>query len=380
MRTLNPELLKVTIEKTVAEDTAESRIGGICFAVSQEGKPVYRGFFGALDAAGSLPVTDKTVFRLASMSKPITAVAALMVRDRGLFDLDDEVAEYLPAYRKMTVGTVDGAGNPVAVKEAQTPITLHHLLTHTSGIACGEFSGKLAVFMTEEDRRTVRNTVAFYAGMPLSFEPFSAQAYSGTGAFDVLVGVIEQVTGEPYDRFLAENLFDPLGMTDTTFAPTREQWARMIDMHDRVNEKSAVGRTVPGCVFENYPPTHFLGGAGLASTLADYTRFAEMLLGGGELDGVRVLREESVKEMGQAHVPAAIMPGSERWGLGVRVIVGGNTLPVGAFGWSGAYGTHFWVDPVNRLTAVMMKNSRHDGGSGNRSARRFEADVYASLA
>ena len=170
-------------------------------------------------------------------------------------------------------------------------------------------------------------------------------------------------------------------MVDPTFAPTPEQWERMIPMHDRVEEKSVVKPTKPGTIFEGFPTTYFAGGAGLASTLRDYIRFAEMLQNGGRLDGVQILTEDSVRQMATPQLPKAIAPGNEVWGLGVRVIARDayGPLPVGTFGWSGAYGTHFWVDPVNKITAIYLKNSHYDGGSGAKTARQMEEDVHQSL-
>ena len=152
-------------------------------------------------------------------------------------------------------------------------------------------------------------------------------------------------------------------------------------MHIKENGKSGVFEMKEGCVFENVPVTHYLGGAGLISSLDDYTSFAKMLLNKGEINGNRVISEKAVKLISTPQVPESIMPGNERWGLGVRVITSENYryLPVGTFGWSGAYGTHFWIDPVNSIAAVYMKNSMYDGGSCAVTAANFEKDVFNSF-
>jgi CubicO group peptidase (beta-lactamase class C family) len=174
-------------------------------------------------------------------------------------------------------------------------------------------------------------------------------------------------------------------MVNTTFIPTEEQWSRFIVMHSRREEDghgiSEDGATQPSCIFENFPITWFSGGAGLCSTLPDYVRFAEMLVNFGRLpDGTQLVPEELIREMGTPWVPFEVMPAWERWGLGVRVITDErHWLPVTTFGWSGAYGSHFWVDPVNKITAVYMKNSRYDGGAGSQTSIHFEQDVYACL-
>ena len=152
----------------------------------------------------------------------------------------------------------------------------------------------------------------------------------------------------------------------------------MAQMHNRENGKNTVFKMPDGCVFEDVPCTHFLGGAGLASTMRDYCKFARMLLDGGKAENARILKEETVRLLRSPHF---YKRQTESWGLGVRVITKetDTLLPEGVFGWSGAYGSHFWVDPTNRLFAVFMKNSEVDGGSGNESARNFEKAVYSSF-
>jgi CubicO group peptidase (beta-lactamase class C family) len=151
-------------------------------------------------------------------------------------------------------------------------------------------------------------------------------------------------------------------------------------MHAKSEGKSVPGWVNEGCTFEDFPSTHYLGGAGLVSSLDDYSNFARMLLAGGEFGGERIIAQESVKLMSSALIPWEIMPTNWSWGLSVRVITKPDThLPVGTYGWSGAYGSHFWIDPENEITAVYMKNSRHDGGSGAVTSYNFELDVYSSF-
>jgi CubicO group peptidase (beta-lactamase class C family) len=209
--------------------------------------------------------------------------------------------------------------------------------------------------------------------------------YSPTAAFDVCARLVEITSGMPYNEFVQKEIFEPLGMVNTTFTPTEEQWSRFIRMHTRTEENgvgvSGDGPTFPGCIFENFPLTWFSGGAGLCSTLPDYVKFAEMLVNEGKLpDGTQLVPADLIREMATPWVPFEIMPARERWGLGVRVITeASHWMPVDCFGWSGAYGSHFWVDPVNKITAVYMKNSRYDGGAGSQTSSYFEQDVYACL-
>lgn len=156
---------------------------------------------------------------------------------------------------------------------------------------------------------------------------------------------------------------------------------QIIAMHDKVDGKNGVAKMKENCVFDDYPCTHYLGGAGLASTLDDYSKFAKMLLNKGKTPKKQILEEKTFRLLHTLLVPEEIMPSNERWGLGVRVIVREdyNTLPVGTFGWSGAYGSHFWIDLINNIAAIFMKNSLFDGGAGNESARNFEKAVNNSF-
>ena len=149
-------------------------------------------------------------------------------------------------------------------------------------------------------------------------------------------------------------------------------------MHTRTNGESVAFEMPKDCIFETIPVTHYLSGAGLASTLHDYCNFAKMLLHRGQAEDKRILKEETVRMMGTPHV---YKRATESWGLGVRVITGNSYpyLPEGSFGWSGAYGSHFWIDPTNQIFAILMKNSKIDGGAGNESARNFEQAVYTAL-
>jgi len=376
MRCLDANKLAQAIESRIDADLTCHRVGGVSVVVTQSGSVIYKNHFGRGSEGSQRTPDDNTVFRLASMTKPITGVATMILVDRGLLSVDDAVAAYLPAFADPYVLGENGEHVPV-----REPITVKHLLTHSSGVGSGAAGKTSARKLTEADRQTIDSYVDFLAGEPLSFVPGTKVEYSGTAAFTLLSAIIEKVSGQPFAQFLEREIFVPCGMKDTTFDPTPDQWSRMITMHDRRDDVSAEGRSVQGCVFEAFPPTCPLGGAGLASTLADYSRFAHMLLAGGVHEGYRVLSERAVAMMSTPQVTPDIQPGNRRWGLSVRVITDEKygRLPVGAFGWSGAYGTHFWVDPANRIVAIYMKNSRYDGGSGAVTAAHFEKDVTSAL-
>lgn len=381
MKLLNENLLRQNLEKRILADMDAGIISGSAAIVRQNGRIVYENCFGATVPNSDLPVTKDTIFRLASMTKPITAAAALILISRGLLSLDDPVAKYLPAYGQMHLAALDASGALVDGGIVTEPITIRHLLTHTSGIGSAEAGMKQQEQMTDEDKLTLENAVDYFSRQGLAFSPFSAQAYSGTAAFDVLARIVEIISGSDYNAFLKQEIFDPCDMKDTTFVPSKDQWDRMITMHDRIDGKSCIGETFENCVFSDIPCSHYLGGAGLISTLHDYSNFAEMLLNRGRFGDTQLIPGDLIDLMATPHVPEIIMPGYERWGLSVRVITSEryHVLPVGTFGWSGAYGTHFWVDPVNRITAVYLKNSLYDGGSGAVTSFHFEEDVHNSF-
>lgn len=380
MKKLNKEKLEEAIRRRMAEDQADGRVGGAGICVMQDGQEIFKDYFGrkSYDKGEDMGDGDRVIFRLASMTKPITTVAALIQVDRGLLSLDQPISQVLPGFAHMYLGGFDDGHNLVRMGEARTPLTLQMLLNHTNGLGCMEVGNTQFGRMSREDRQDLAHVTEFLSHTCLSFEPTTYQYYSATAAFDVAARMVELTSGMPFDRFVEENIFRPCGMTDTTFAPTQEQWSRMVVMHNRQDGKSVDAPTVPGCVFEDFPVTWFSGGAGLAATMPDYVRFAEMLCRGGVAEGGRVLSERLVKAMGTATVPETVMPKPQQWGLGVRVITGDYQMPLGCFGWSGAYGTHFWVDPANRITAVYMKNSRYDGGAGSRTSVLFEQDVYGA--
>lgn len=378
MKSLNPEILREKIENTINDDIANGRVGAAAVCVCQDGKELYRGFFA--DSSAGFEVKENTVFRLASMTKPITAVAVLILVDRGLIALDDRVSKYIKGFQEIYIGKLEN-DHAVADKRSETPITVRHLLTHTSGLGSGPIGDKMSAKFPVTERKTLSQVVDYYTECLLDFEPSSKQCYSGVFAFDVLARIVEIASGKAFSDFLAEELFEPLGMKNTTFSPTEEQWSRMIPMHNRADGKNIIADFPENSIFEGFSTTYTCGGAGLVSTLDDYLKFATMLLQHGYAGNRRIISEKAFQEMTRPQVSEAIMPGAERWGLSVRVITSESygALPVGAFGWSGAYGTHFWVDPKNRITAVYLKNSRYDGGSGALTARILEENVSSAL-
>ena len=381
MKKIDAELLDKRLSKTAEEQIASEDLGAAEMIVKQEGKTVFHKLFGKASVDGpALP--PNSVFRLASMTKPVTALAVLLALDDGKVDLMDPVSDYIPHFAHMTVGHEEN-GEVVIDKASAGTVRVYHLLSHISGIGSGSV---LAPLLSKQPQTSLKDVAEYYGRMPLAFEPGCGQAYSATAAFDVAARVVEIAEEEDFAAFIKRRIFDPIGMPDTTFAPTDEQWDRMVVMHGKNKEGRGIdseSATRKGCVFASINPNVYCAGGGLASTANDYSRFAETLLNEGVTpDGNRIIRWEICRKM---HIPFCaeyFMMGDTQWGLGVRVITKPGYrfgLEQGCYGWSGAYGTHFWVDPENRLTAVYMKNDSTDGGAGCRTANRFEEDVTSCL-
>ena len=374
MKHLDIKLLAKNIESRVENDLKENNVSGVSLIVKQSGETVYKGHFGMTSPENDIPVSDTTIFRLASMTKPIMGFAIMILADRGLLSIDDNIDKYFPEFSKPYM--LDENGDKKYVSEK---ITVKHLLTHTSGIGSGPVWVASLKNITKKDKSTVADFVGFIAKQPLSYIPGTHSEYSGVAAFSILTAIAEKVAETDIESFLKSELFMPCGMCDTTFVPTEEQWSRVITKHNKKDGKSVIGNFHDGCVFESYPTTNPLGGAGLVSTLSDYTKFADMLYNRGVANGKRIVSEKSFELFSTPQIPESVKLGNQRWGLSVRVITDRNRLPVGSFGWSGAYGTHFWVDPENEIVAVYMKNSNFDGGSGAITASNFEKDVMSAL-
>lgn len=386
MKRLQPEKLRELVARRAENDIQTGHIFGASVLVRQEGKLVLEEQFGYADGKKQRPLDPDCVFRIASMTKPVTAVLTMMGVERGWFGLCDPVEQHLEAFSSLCKGSLDEKGEVLREGPLKQKVQIFHLLTHTSLIDYGKvYSAQWKKASPEWETNhpawdaTLASALDFYSTLAMEKEPGVQNSYSGTLAFDILAGILEKYSGKSYEEFLRDELTAPLGMKDTTFVPSREQWERMVVMHGQKDGVAVEVARPENCVFEYTPVTHPLGGAGLISTVRDYDRFAQMLLNGGLWEGKRFLKEDTVKLMGSPAIPQ-LEGSSNRWGLGMRVIDNEKkNLPIGCFGWSGAYGTHFWVDPENRITAVYMKNSTHDGGGGAITSANFEKDVVAAM-
>lgn len=341
------------VRSKVQANMAAGRYPGAVFAVARGGDVLDIQAVGVSNLETSAKMRTDSIFRTMSMTKPVTAVAAMILVEEGKLDLDGPVSLVLPEFAKWGV-----AGAP--------PLTLRHLLTHTSGIGFGSMPSQPSTL-----KGRVEETAARQMTSPVGKE----WAYSGVEGPDIVARMIEVVAGEPYDRFVERRILDPLEMKDTGYHLNAEQRSRLVALHAAADGKVALA---PPLIPDFTYPS---GGAGLYTTAPDYLRFAQMLAGYGVFRGVRLLKPASVAELRREQVPAGspgLAPGVGYSFMMRRIadpIAAKSPLPAGAYGWSGAYGTHFWVDPNTGLTAVWMVNLTTAGGAGSPDARAFEEFV-----
>ena len=334
-------------------------LAGAVTLVASPDKIVHLSAVGFADIAAKRPMKTDSIFWIASMTKPVTAAAILMLQDEGRLSVDDPVGKYLPELADLK--TADGK---------VAPVTLRQLLSHTSGMAEAP----------KNSVKTLAELIPLYARQPLKFPPGSMWVYCQSG-INSLGRIVEVVSGLPFQTFLQTRLFDPLDMKDTTFFPSAEQRARLAKPYQQVEDKlveQGFGDFNPEN-HDRYPAPN----GGLFSTATDYSRFLRMLLNMGTLDGRTYLKAETVRLMTTNHsgdFKAGWNPG-HGWGFGVAILREPQgvtaTLSPGTFGHVGAYGTHGWVDPVTRHVHVLMIQ-RTSGGFDDSVARRAFHKSFAA--
>ena len=382
MKKLDKERLYKTLKDRLDEDIYWGRVGGAHLLVLQNGEEVASICQGWHNPDTGEKLKEDAIYRLCSMTKPVTGVAVLIAQEQGLLNIEDKVEDYLPDYADMYVGKeVDG--KVVPDKKSNVPLRIWHMLSHCNGIMAEVPLGNLMVAATPHEVQTSLASITDYcAKQPLAFEPESYTAYTGRTSFDAVARIIELKSGLTYAEFLDKYIFNPLGLKDFTFYPTEAQWDRMIVPTDKADGNGLVTVNLGKRTFESLPLSYTTAGAGLVASMADYAVFAEMLRNKGRSGDVQIFSPELLETMTKPRVPDGT-PGRDpisSWRLGVRVVVKEDVLPVGSFGWSGAYGTHFWVDPVNEITAIYMRSSRwYDSHGCGTIGAQFEKDVMSCL-
>ncbi len=383
MKTLDGKKLEKTLRERVEQDIEWGRVAGAAMLVLQHGETVCDIRAGVKDIRTGEKLAPRALFRLASMTKPVTGAAVLIALQNGWFDLYDKASDHLPGFADLYVGRMEN-GEPVADHKPLSDVLIYQLLSNCSGFGSEEPIGTYQRIHRPKQAYADIETMVDHAlkNDYLSFDPLSYWSYSGYIAFDAVACIIQEKSGMSYSDFIEKNIFRPLGITDITYHPTEDQWTRLVMMHDKTTFPRPIAVDMGRCTFENFPLTYTCAGAGLVGSVEDYAKFAELLRGRGEYKGVRIFKSELTDLMKTPYVPDGT-PGrnpENSWGLGVRVAVHNKVLPNGSFGWSGAYGTHFWVDPENDITAVYMKNNRGYGShGGGKTAEQFERDVMSAL-
>lgn len=345
----------------------DGKLAGIVLLVAREGKVAHAGVYGKMDIEAGLAMRRDALFRIYSMTKPITGVALMTLYDEGRFELDDPVAKYLPGFETVKVFTGKN-GDQVTVTDLERPITVRDLMCHTAGLAYGISKATPVDEMYTEakllDRtQNLDSMLERMLKIPLAAQPGERWMYSIS--VDVQGKLIEKLSGKPLDEFLAERIFQPLKMADTAFYVPAEKLDRLA-----VNYGKKDGKLTPidGSKTSQYAtkPVLLSGGGGLVSTADDYLRFAQMLLNRGELDGARILKSETVDLMTRNHLPEKLVPiglGPVRmanmgFGLDFAVRVktekGEPKGSLGEYGWGGAASTQFFVAPEEELICIGM--------------------------
>ena len=380
------------VAQMIQRRIAAGDLAGAVVAIARKGRVAYVNAQGVMDLDTKQPMSSSSMFRIASMTKPVIGVGVMMMVEEGKLRLNDPVSRYIPEFRNMKVAVLQtspaGRGGGAAAAAPPTPqfytmpaqreITIKDLLTHTSGLGSGPMSNSDIEKIARKDGETLAQYIPRLGSTALEFQPGSRWAYSPGAGFETLGRIIEIASGMPLDRFFRTRIFDPLGMKDITFWPTDAQMPRVATVYSRtptgLNKQVMPNDTMSRNVY-------FRGSGGLYSTAEDYLPLGIMLAGGGEMNAKRLLSRKTVEMMSAAHIPDTLQgrPAGEGYGLSVRVVTNhaarGTMLSDGTFGWTGAQGTHFFVDPKEELTAVLMVQT-----SNGEIQRDFEDLVAQSVA
>ncbi len=368
------------VTEVVHRHVADGRITGAVTLIARRGQIAYFEAQGLMDREAKTPMRKDAIFRIASMSKPITGVAVMMLVEEGKIRLTDPVSRFIPEFTATKVAVPKAGAAPIAgavgqpsrvpepdLVSAQRAITVRDLLTHTSGLASGGLATRDANRLANRDTTsTLAPYVARLGAAPLDFQPGTEWRYSALAGIDVLGRIVEVASGLTFDEFLRQRIFEPLGMKDTAFHVPPEKRERIVTLYGRT-EKGLERQDTPAWLATT---TLFSGAAGLWSTAEDYVRFAQMLVAGGELDGTRLLGPRTVARMAANHVGDKYTGTSRSlrgmgFGLTMEVVVdeveAGQARSTGSFGWDCAFGTHFWVDPKESLVGILMVQTPGSG-------------------
>jgi CubicO group peptidase (beta-lactamase class C family) len=364
----------------------EGKLPGATALIVHDGEVVYDKAFGYRDLGTKAPLRTTDIFRIASQTKAITSLAAMMLWEERKFSLDDPVAKYLPEFEKPQVLTAFNPSDSTwEAKPARRPMTVRQLFTHTSGldyaqIGSDEFNAiyaKAGLTALGEPGHLLADKMRVLGRLPLKHEPGERFTYSL--GVDLLGRLVEVWSGLPLDRFFRTRIFEPLGMHDTWFSLPADRAGRLVTLHREADGKLEPWHDETALGNPDYPSrpmTYFSGGGGLSSTTADYARFLDLFLNGGESGGVRLLGRKTVELMLTNHIPGLAPP----FGLGFALETKENDfrsiVSEGTFSWGGAFATTYWVDPKERLVALVYTNVL---GSTANLGEAFRVLLYAAM-
>jgi methyl acetate hydrolase len=360
--------LRAGIDAVLQKAVDAREVPGVVAMAATDQGIFYEGTFGTRNLAAGPMMTPDTVFRIASMTKAVTSVAAMQLVEQGKLRLDDPVPNIDPALgAPQVLEGFDASGAP-RLRPARRPITLKHLLTHTAGFSYEQWDANTSRYVKATGMPSTSTGKVASLRMPLAFDPGERWEYGVN--LDWVGLLVEATSGQKLDVYFRENIFAPLGMKDTGFATTPEQRARQVTVHQRQTD----GSLAPQPLETPFTPEFWAGGGGLYSTAADYMTFLQALLHGGNFNGARILRPETVALMGQNHIgdiEAGILkttdarrsvdvdffPGASlKWGLAymINAQAGPNGRSPGSLTWAGIFNTHYWIDPARRVTGLIM--------------------------
>jgi CubicO group peptidase (beta-lactamase class C family) len=370
---ISPERLD-RIDAMCQEAVAEGQVPGIVALVARKGKIVFHNAYGMADNGKGKAMKKDAIFRIASQTKAITSTAVMMLWEEGKFQLDDPISKYIPEFKDAQVMTsFRYADTTFRSEPAKRPITIRHLLTHTSGLGYGvidgderfrmlyDKAGVTDLFTTEDI--SIEESVKKLATLPLHHHPGEAFTYSE--GLDVLGYFIEIISGMPFDEFLRTRLFEPLGMDDTGFYLPAGKADRLVTIQEKKDGKWS---SFPVTFYDpEYPikgaRRFFSGGAGLSSTAKDYATFLQMYLNGGELNGIRILSRTTIESMMGNQTGDLFGNGNSYYGLAFEVLAPkgqdrGGSGSVGTFNWGGYFNTQYFADPEEEIIGIIMKQTR----------------------
>jgi len=357
----------------------EEQLNGATAIILRNGKIVYHKPFGF--ASENIPMKTNNIFRIASMTKPIISVAAMMLFEDGKFLLTDPISKFIPEFKNLVVlDKYNAADTTYTTVPAKREITIRDILSHTSGIGYAQIGSATANAIYYKNKinggigtpySTLKDVIARLAKLPLMVQP-GEEFYYGLNT-DVLGYLIEVISGLPLDKYLQQKIFEPLGMKDTYFFLPKEKQARLVSLYTQQGSQAKLQIqdsliSLNGTFSRDFPKTpngtYFSGGAGLASTAYDYALFGQMLLNGGELNGKRILSPGTIQIMTSNQIGDRLMWGdankTRRFGLGFGILTeyAERTLmiPAGSYGWDGMFASHYWTDPKNKMVVVFMRN------------------------